>query len=332
MNLYTSKDLQTNLARGARIAVVGYGNQGHAHALNLRDGGADVIVGARRGGGGWKRAESDGFRPVPVADAVRGADFVAILLPDETQPGVVSGDIAPQLKPGAALVFAHGFCVAFRRVLPPVKNDVVLVAPKGQGDYVRRAYLEGSGVPCLVAVQHDASGRAFQKALSYAGLLGCLRMGAIETTFRDEAVTDLFGEQAVLCGGVPGLVKAAFETLVGRGYPPEVAYIECLHELKIITDLMVQGGIAYMRRRISRTAAWGSFLAERRIVSDELRSTMGSILEDIESGAFADEWQKETSSGTARLAEFLENETRHSIEPAGMSARSLITRSKEDDS
>jgi ketol-acid reductoisomerase len=332
MNVYTSRNLETNLLRGATVAVVGYGNQGHAHALNLRDGGADVIVGARPRGSGWKRAESDGFQPARIGDAVGAADFVAILLPDETQPEVVSNDVSPRLRPGAALVFAHGFCVAFRRILPPAKNDVVLVAPKGQGDYVRRAYVEGSGVPCLVGVHHDASGRAFEKALSYADLLGCLRVGAIETTFRDEAVTDLFGEQAVLCGGVPGLVKAAFETLVGRGYPPEVAYIECLHELKIITDLMYQGGIAYMRGRISRTAAWGSFLAERRIVSDELRSTMASILEDIESGAFADGWQRETSSGAARLRAFLENETRHSIERAGESARALITRLKEENS
>jgi ketol-acid reductoisomerase len=270
--------------------------------------------------------------PKRIAEAAGIADVVAVLLPDETHGEVFASEIAPNLRSGAALVFAHGFSVAFGWVRPPDANDAVLVAPKGQGRYVREAFVEGGGVPCLVGVGHDASGRALDKALSYASLVGCLRAGAIETTFRDEAVTDLFGEQVVLCGGVPGLVKAAFETLVERGYPPEVAYIECLHELKIITDLMFEGGIARMRRRISRTAAWGSALTEGRIVSRELRTVMGAVLDDIESGAFAKGWREEASSGARTLREYLEKETRHPIERAGEAARSFLKRPKEENS
>jgi ketol-acid reductoisomerase len=268
--------------------------------------------------------------PERVGDAVRAADAVAVLLPDEVHGEAFSSDIAPSLKPGAAVVFAHGFSIAFGWVVPPRGHDVVLVAPKAQGRHVREAYTSGGGVACLVGVERDVSGRALEKALSYASLLGCLRAGAIETTFRDEAVTDLFGEQVVLCGGVPGLVRAAFETLVDRGYPPEVAYIECLHELKIITDLMCEGGIAYMRKRISRTAAWGSVLAEDRIVSREVRSAMAAVLDEIESGAFAGGWRREAASGAAVLREFIEKEEAHAIERAGESARPLLKRPKEE--
>jgi ketol-acid reductoisomerase len=330
MTVYTGKDLRTNLVRGARAAVVGYGTQGHAHALNLRESGALVAVGARRGGEGWRQAEADGFQPVPVAEAVEGAEYVAVLLPDETHRDAFASEIAPHLARGAALVFAHGFSVAFGFVEGPDANDVLLVAPKAQGHYLRRAFVEGGGVSCLVAVENDASGKALDRALSYAACIGCLEAGAIETTFRDEAVTDLFGEQAVLCGGVPALVKAAFETLVERGYPPEIAYIECLHELKIITDLMFEGGVAYMRRRISGTAAWGSFLAERRMVPEAVRTEMRSLLDDIESGAFAEGWQKEASSGSPRLEALAADESKHAIERAGESARAIIRRGKEE--
>ena len=332
MRVFKKNDLEANLLRDATVAVVGYGNQGHAHALNLRDSGVHVVVGARRGEKGWRRAVADGFRPTGVGEAVGAAQCVAVLLPDEIQRDVFSREIGPHLAPESVLVFAHGFSVAFGLVTAPKENDVVLVAPKGQGHYLRRMYSEGGGVPCLVGVDNDASGRALEKALSYAELLGCLRAGAMETTFRDEAVTDLFGEQAVLCGGVPALVKMAFETLVEKGYPPEVAYIECLHELKIITDLMHEGGISYMRERISRTAAWGSFLAEREVASDALKSTMESILENIESGAFAGGWQIEASSGAPRLRESIEKETDHPIERAGAAARALTRRSKEENS
>lgn len=330
MKVYTGIDLRTNLVRGARVAVVGYGTQGHAHALNLRESGACVVVGARPGGEGWRRAETDGFRPVTVAEAVEGADYVAVLLPDETHRDTFAMEIAPRLAPGAALVFAHGFSVAFGLVEGPNTNDVLLVAPKAQGHYLRKAFLDRTGVSCLVAVEKNVSGAALDRALSYAECIGCLDAGAIETTFRDEAVTDLFGEQAVLCGGVPALVKAAFETLVERGYPPEVAYIECLHELKIITDLMAEGGVSYMRARISGTAAWGSFLAERRMVPEAVRSAMRSVLDEIESGVFAQGWQKEASSGSPRLKEFAAEESKHAIESAGKDARTIMQRRKEE--
>lgn len=332
MKIYTEKNLSANLVRQGTVAVLGYGNQGHAHAQNLRDGGARVVVGARRGGRAWERAEADGFPTVGIGEAAGAAECVAVLLPDESQPGVFAGEIGPNLKPGTALVFAHGFTVAFGAVRPPEDSDVVLVAPKAQGHHLRRAFTEGFGVACLLGVHQDASGRALEKALSYAELLGCLRSGAVAATFRDEAVTDLFGEQAVLCGGVPGLVKAAFDTLVERGYPPEVAYIECLHELKIITDLMFEGGIAHMRERISGTAAWGSCLAEGRVVTEELRSALGSILDEIESGAFAGRWLEEASSGAPKLRECLEREANHAIEEAGRSARAIMRGSNENSS
>jgi ketol-acid reductoisomerase len=330
MKVYTGKDLRSNLVRGAKVAVVGYGTQGHAHALNLRESGARVVVGARPGGNGWRRAETDGFRPVTVVEAVEGADYVAVLLPDETHRDAFAMEIAPRLAPGAALVFAHGFSVAFGFVEGPDVNDVLLVAPKAQGHYLRKAYADRTGVSCLVAIEKNASGAALDRALSYAECIGCLDAGAIETTFRDEAVTDLFGEQAVLCGGVPALVKAAFETLVERGYPPEVAYIECLHELKIITDLMFEGGVSYMRGRISGTAAWGSFLAEKRMVPEAVRSAMRSVLDEIESGSFAKGWQEEASSGSPRLKEFAAEESRHPIERAGKDARAIMQRRKEE--
>ncbi len=330
MRLYREDDVTTNLVQGAAVAVVGYGNQGHAHALNLRDSGVRVIVGARRKGQAWRRAEADGFEPLEVPDAVSAAEYVALLLPDEVQHEVFTSDIAPRLVRGVTLVFAHGLGVAFGSIRPPEGCDLILVAPKGQGHYVRKSYTEGGGVPCLVAVENDASGRALQKALSYAQALGCLRVGAIKTTFREEAVTDLFGEQAVLCGGVPALIKAAFDTLVEGGYPPEVAYIECLHELKIIADLMHDGGITYMKERISRTAAWGGYLAEGRVVTEELKSTMTSLLEKIESGEFADRWQKEASAGAPRLGTFIDNESKHPIESAGVAARAFIHGPKEE--
>ncbi|UCG53857.1 MAG: ketol-acid reductoisomerase [Candidatus Latescibacterota bacterium] len=330
MKVFKEEDLKTNHLDGASAAIVGYGNQGHAHALNLRDSGVRVVVGARKGGGAWQRAQADGFEPLSVPDAVSPADYVVILIPDEVQGDVFKNDIEPALRPDAALVFAHGFSVAFGIIRLPANHDVVLVAPKGQGHFLRKAYRMKIGLPCLVAVEADATGVAMQKALSYAQMLGCLGAGAIETTFRDEAVTDLFGEQAVLCGGVPAVVKAAYDTLVESGYPPEVAYIECLHELKIIADLIHEGGISYMKKRISRTAAWGSYLAENQIVSEQLRATMKSILERIESGEFADGWQKEAASGQRRLNEFIDDEAKHPIESAGVPVRALMHRRKEE--
>jgi ketol-acid reductoisomerase len=330
MKVYHQKDLLEDRMAGTTTAVLGYGNQGHAHAQNLRDGGIDVVVGARPGGTGWKRAEKDGFEARPIADAVARADYVAILLPDEEQGALFDTSIAASLKPGAALVFAHGFTIAFREIVPPDGHDIILVAPKGQGHYVRKLYVEGTGVPCLLGVEVDASGDALQKALSYAHYCGCLRAGAIESSFREEAVTDLFGEQAVLCGGVPELVKAAFETLVENGYTPEVAYIECLHELKIITDLMHRGGIAFMRKLISRTAAWGGFESGGRLISDDIKAEMKSILNAIESGQFARGWMEEARSGQQRLSSLLDTESGHTIEDAGVAVRALLPDPKKE--
>jgi ketol-acid reductoisomerase len=332
MKVYRKKDLERNVLEGARVAVLGYGNQGHAHAMNLRDSGVDVIVGTRENGDGWRRAVDDGFAPVAIAEAVRSADYVVVLLPDEAQGPLYKEEIHPHLKPEAALVFAHGFTIAFGVVEPPEGHDVLLVAPKGQGHYVRKLYREGKGLPGLIAVEADASGLARDKVISYADALGCLRAGAIETTFREEAVTDLFGEQTVLCGGVPALVKAAFETLVNRGYRPEIAYLECLHELKIITDLMHKNGISRMRDKISRTAAWGGYLAEKEMVTDEVRSRMASILDDIESGVFAGGWQDEAAEGQPRLGAFAEREAEHPIEQAGRAVRDLMPYLEEDES
>lgn len=332
MEIFREKDLEKNVIKGATVAVLGYGNQGHAHALNLRDSGVDVIVGARRGGSGWSRAEADGFEPREIGEATAAADFVANLLPDEVQADVYASDIAPNLRDGAALFFAHGFTIAFGAIAAPAGHDVILVAPKGQGHYLRRQYKQPGGLPCLVAVERDVSGTGLQKALSYAQLLGCLQAGAIRTTFRSEAVTDLFGEQVVLCGGVPALVKAAFDTLVARGYEPEVAYLECLHELKIITDLMYSGGVSHMRRRISHTAAWGSFEAEKEIDTHALRRSLTEILDRIESGEFAAGWLGEAETGQKRLSEEIENESKHPIEKAGRDVRALMPDLEEDNS
>ncbi len=328
MNVYGVHDLPQNVIDGA-VAVLGFGNQGHAHALNLRDSGAKVIVGARLNGAGWRASKAAGFDTYSITEAAVRAEVVAMLLPDEVQSQVFAAEVAPALKSNAALVFAHGFPVAFGGIEAPPSHDVVLVAPKGQGHFLRREYQAGRSVPCMLAVERDASGRALQVALSYASLVGCLHAGAIATTFREEAVTDMFGEQAVLCGGVPELVKAAFETLVARGYSPEVAYIECLQELKIIADLMYQGGLHDMRERISKTAAWGSFESGPRIVSAQTRRTLEKILDELESGQFAKRWLSEARAGQKSLAARRGDEAAHDIERAGRAVRELMHKHKE---
>jgi ketol-acid reductoisomerase len=324
MKVFTAADLGEDHLKDATVAVLGYGNQGHAHAQNLRDAGTRVVVGARIGGAAAEAAARDGFDVVDIARATFVAGVVAVLLPDEIQTDIFSKEIAPSLREGATLVFAHGFAVAFDGIKIPAGHDVVLVAPKAQGHFVRSEFVAGRGVPCMLAVGSDASGHARETALSYASRIGSLRAGAIETTFREEAVTDLFGEQAVLCGGVPELVKAAFETLVARGYAPEVAYIECLQELKIIADLMYEGGLHYMRTRISRTAAWGSFTSGERLVTDETRRTLAALLDDIEAGKFAREWMEEARLGQAHLDARIRDESTHPIERAGLEARALM--------
>ena len=330
MEIFRESDLAENLLAKNPIAVLGYGNQGHAHALNLRDSGATVIVGARPGGDGWRRAEADGFEPIPLAEAVAAADHVAVLLPDEVHAEAFAADIGPNLRAGASLIFSHGFAIAFEVIEVPAGHDVLLVAPKGQGHYLRKRYSEPGGLPCLIAVEQDASGAGLQRAMSYAQLIGCLSAGAIRTTFRAEAVTDLFGEQVVLCGGVPALVKAAFETLVARGYAPEVAYLECLHELKIITDLMHSGGVSHMRRRISHTAAWGSFDSEQNIDTSALRQALQDTLDRIESGEFAADWLREAAAGQPNLKKKIIEESKHQIEAAGRDVRALMSDLKEE--
>jgi len=324
MKVFTAADLADDYLENATVAVLGYGNQGHAHALNLRDSGTRVVVGARENGPSARAARGDNFDVMSIERATAAADVVAVLLPDEIQTEAFANEIAPALKSGATLVFAHGFAVAFDGFKIPAGHDVVLVAPKAQGHFVRSEYVEGRGVPGMIAVAVDASGRAQQKALSYASRIGCLRSGAIATTFREEAITDLFGEQAVLCGGVPELIKAAFDTLVARGYAPEVAYIECLQELKIIADLMYDGGLHYMRTHISRTAAWGSFTSGERLITAETRRALASMLDDIESGKFAREWIKEARAGQTHLDARISEESLHEIESAGREARSLM--------
>lgn len=324
MKIYRDEDLAQNVLKKATVAILGYGNQGHAHALNLRDSGVKTVVGTRRGGTGWQEAARSGFGSVGIAEATAEADVVVMMLPDETQGAIFEEEIAPALKPGATIVFPHGFTVAFGLIALPAGYDVVLVAPKGQGHYLRKMFMESRSIPCLIGVAQDASGHALEKALSYASLIGCLSAGAIWTTCREEAVTDLFGEQTVLCGGVPALVRAAFDTLVDNGYSPEVAYLECLHELKIITDLMHDGGINYMRERISRTAAWGSFTTGERIVTDTTRKEMVSVLREIESGEFASKWMKESRSGQKTLRRRMQDEAAHPSERAGQKVRALM--------
>jgi ketol-acid reductoisomerase len=329
MKVFTAADLAEDYLKNAAVAVLGYGNQGHAHAQNLRDSGTRVVVGARARGAAAKAAKADGFEVMELSAATAAADVIAVLLPDEIQADIFEREIAPSLGDGAALIFAHGFTVAFDAIRLPAGHDVILVAPKAQGHFVRSEFVAGRGVPCMLGVVADASGSAHQKALSYASRIGSLRAGAIATSFREEAVTDLFGEQAVLCGGVPELIKAAFETLVARGYAPEVAYIECLQELKIIADLMYEGGLHYMRTHISGTAAWGSFTSGDRIVTDETRRALASILDDIESGKFAREWLKEARAGRKNLEARIRDESSHPIESAGQEARSLMTNTSE---
>jgi len=324
MRIYREDDLRENLLKNLTVAILGYGNQGHAHALNLRDSGVEVVVGTRRGGTGWEEAARGGFESVSVTAATERSDVVVMMLPDEVQGQVFRDEIEPVLRPGATIVFPHGFTIAFGVIEPPEGHDVVLVAPKGQGHHVRKMFMESQGLPCLVGVARDSSGRALQKALSYASLVGCLSAGAMETSFREEAVTDLFGEQVVLCGGVPELVKAAFDELVERGYAPEVAYLECLHELKIIADLMYEGGIHYMRDHISRTAAWGSLESGPRVIDKSVRRHISGVLDDIESGRFAKQWMKESESDEDRLKKRIRQEAKHPSEAAGRRVRALM--------
>ncbi|MGH9291232.1 MAG: ketol-acid reductoisomerase [Acidimicrobiales bacterium] len=323
-NLYYESDADHGLIRARKVAVIGYGSQGHAHALNLRDSGVDVRVGLRDSSPSRPKAEAAGLRVTSVADAAREADLVMVLLPDTEQKSVYDAEIAEHLVAGDALFFAHGFNIRFGLVDPPPEVDVAMVAPKGPGHIVRRTFEEGGGVPSLIAVAEDASGKAMALALSYADALGATRAGVLETTFEEETETDLFGEQAVLCGGVSALVTAGFETLVEAGYQPESAYFECLHELKLIVDLMYEQGISGMRFSVSDTAEYGDMTRGPRIVSAEVRAEMGRILEEIRDGRFAAEWVEENAAGRPRFNELRRAGREHQIEEVGSQLRAMM--------
>ncbi len=324
MRLYSKKDVDKRALKGARIAILGYGSQGRAHALNLNDSGLDVVVGVRKGGAGWKQAKKAGLKVAEPNEAVQGADLVAILIPDTSQKEFYQS-IKKQLKSGATLLFAHGFNVHFKQVKPRKDLDVVLIAPKGPGDLVRRQYQEGAGVPCLLAVAQDASGKAHAKALAYAHGIGGTRGGVIETTFAEETETDLFGEQAVLCGGATELIVKGFETLVEAGYQPEVAYYECLHELKLIVDLLYEGGLAKMHKFISETAKYGDLTRGPRIVNERVKNEMRKVLKEVQNGKFARQWIKENATGKAQYQKLLNADLNRQIEKVGAQLRSRMS-------
>jgi len=309
-----------------KVAVIGYGSQGHAHALNLHDSGVEVEVGLREGSDSWGAAEEAGLAVATVADASRGAQVISMLLPDQVQPEVYEQHVAPNLAPEAALLFAHGFNVHYGRIEPPAGHDVIMVAPKGPGHIVRRLYTEGYGTPALVAVAQDASGNAFQLGLAYAAGIGATRAGVIETTFVEETESDLFGEQAVLCGGVTELIRLGFETLVEAGYQPEIAYYECLHELKLIVDLIYEGGLAGMRYSISDTAEYGDLTRGPRVVDEHVRENMRRVLADIREGGFARDWIEEMEAGEPHLDELRAQAAGERIETVGAELRALMHR------
>src|SRR6266568_630703 len=322
--VYYDADADPGRLRRRTIAIIGYGSQGHAHALNLRESGARVAVGLRPDGASWRRAAAEGLDVRPVAEAAAAADIIMMLVPDQTARAVYEAGVAPALAPGKTLMFAHGFNVHFQEITPPVNVDVSMIAPKSPGHLVRSEFQAGRGVPALVAVHQDASRHALQDALAYASGIGCTRAGVIETTFREETETDLFGEQAVLCGGVTALVKAGFDTLTAAGYRPEMAYFECLHELKLIVDLMYRGGMQFMRYSISDTAEYGDYTRGPRIITDETRAEMRRILEEIQSGAFAREWLAENRSGRANFERLRQTDRDHEIERVGAQLRAMM--------
>jgi ketol-acid reductoisomerase len=323
-NVYYEKDADRSLIAARKVAIIGYGSQGHAHALNLKDSGVDVRVGLREGSSSTSKAEEAGLRVVPIDQAAAEADVIMILLPDTEQKKVYDQQIAPNLSSGDTVLFAHGFNVRFGRISPPEGVDVAMVAPKGPGHLVRRTYVEGGGTPCLIAVAQDSSGKAKDLALAYADAIGGARAGVLETTFEEETETDLFGEQVVLCGGLTALVQAGFETLVDAGYQPESAYFECLHELKLIVDLMYEQGIAGMRYSISDTAEYGDLTRGPRVINDAVKAEMRTILDEIRSGKFADEWIKESEAGRPVYNDLKKKGQEHQIEVVGEELRAMM--------
>ena len=323
-DMFYDDDADTSIIQGRKVAVIGYGSQGHAHALNLRDTGVDVRVGLAEGSKSRAKAEAEGLRVLDVADAVKEADLVVILTPDQVQRTVYANEIQPNLKEGAALLFGHGFNIRFDYIQPEAGSDVIMVAPKGPGHLVRREYVDGRGVPVLVAVEQDASGQAWDLAKSYAKAIGGLRAGGIKTTFTEECETDLFGEQAVLCGGASQLVMYGFETLVEAGYQPEVAYFECLHELKLIVDLMIEGGIAKQRWSGSDTAEYGDYVSGPRVIDPSVKENMQAVLADIKNGAFAKRFIDDQDAGGVEFKELRAKGAAHPIEATGRELRKLM--------
>jgi ketol-acid reductoisomerase len=318
------KDADLGLLSGKTVAVIGFGSQGHAHSQNLRDSGVNVVVAEAPGTPAWDRAVAAGFQVLTADAAAAKADIIMMVVPDQTQKVVYEAAIRDNLKEGDMLMFAHGFNIHFNQIVPPPFVDVTMIAPKGPGHLVRRVYTEGGGVPALIAVYQDATGQAYQKALAYAYGIGALRAGVIETSFKEETETDLFGEQAVLCGGVSELVRAGFETLVDAGYQPEIAYFECLHELKLIVDLIYEHGISGMRYSISDTAEYGDMTRGRRVISEEVREEMALILEEIQSGEFAREWILENMAGRPVYNAIKRDDAEHEIEVVGRELRSMM--------
>ena len=325
MQMYYDNDANLDLLSDKTVAVIGYGSQGHAHSLNLKESGVKVVVGLREGSKSRAEAEVAGLEVATVAEASKKGDIVMILINDEIQGAVYEADIKPNLKDGNALAFAHGFNIHFGQVVPPANVDVFMVAPKGPGHLVRRVYEHGGGVPGLLAVYQDATGRAHEFGLAYAKGIGCGRAGVIETTFREETETDLFGEQVVLCGGLTEFIRAGFDTLVEAGYQPEVAYFECLHEVKLIVDLIYEGGIANMRSSISDTAEYGDLISGRRVVTDETRAEMKRILADIQNGKFAKEWLSENKVGRPVYTAIKRRDSEHLIETVGAKLRGMMS-------
>jgi ketol-acid reductoisomerase len=329
MMIYYDKDTDLQQIRKKTVAVIGYGSQGHAHSLNLMESGVTVLVGLREGAS-WRKAEQAGLKVMPVADAVKGSNVIMILAPDEAQPAIYRQEIGPHLKAGSYLAFGHGFNIHFGQIVPPANVNVFMVAPKGPGHLVRSEYAKGSGVPALLAVHQDPAGDTKQVGLSYASAIGAGRAGVIETTFREETETDLFGEQVVLCGGLTALIQAGFETLVNAGYSPEMAYFECLHEVKLIVDLIYQGGIANMRYSISTTAKYGDVTRGPRIITDETKREMVRILTEIQGGQFAKEWVLENQANRPVYNALLAKGEAHPIEEVGARLRAMMPWLKKD--
>jgi ketol-acid reductoisomerase len=323
MRLYSQKDVDKKALKGARIAVLGYGSQGRAHALNLKDSGFDVVVGVRKKGDSWKKAKKDGLEVAEPADAVKGADLIAMLVPDLAQKALYA-EVEKNLEKGATLLFAHGFNIHYKQIKPRKDLDVVLIAPKGPGGLVRRQYQEGRGVPCLIAVAQDTTGKGHAKALAYSHGIGGTRGGVLETTFAEETETDLFGEQAVLCGGATELVVKGFETLVEAGYQPEVAYYECLHELKLIVDLLHEGGLTKMHQFISDTAKYGDLTRGPRIVDDRVKNVMRKVLKEVQTGKFAKQWIEESATGGKNYQKLLKEDKDRQIEKVGEELRARM--------